>query len=106
MSEPDPAKLSEASEQCGIPTDILNSWPQTADSPRSSEAEQVTSTFPATTSRPGVIASACSRTSATAIFGEPALLYAAWTPNSKRSAATSPRPASTLNKPLALTGSP
>jgi hypothetical protein len=51
VSEPDLAKLSEASGQCGIPH-ILKLMATDGLLPRSSGAKQDTCTFPATTSRP------------------------------------------------------
>lgn len=66
VSEPDLAKLSEASELCGIPTDILKMMAADGILPQAIRGKAVTSTFHATTSRPGVRASASLRISATA----------------------------------------
>lgn len=100
MSEPDLAKLSEASELCGIPT--LKMMAADGLLPQVVRGKAGHVYFPATTSRPGVSASACSRSSATGIFVARLLRYAAWTPNWKRSATTSPRPASTRSRPWVL----
>ena len=68
VSEPDLAKLSEPSELCGLPTDILKLM--TAGGPlpqaRSSGAKPVRCPFPATTSQPGVSDSALLKEHATA----------------------------------------
>lgn len=103
MTEPDLAKLSEASEVCGIPTDILKMMAADGLLPRSSGAKQDTSTFRANRSQIGASASGCSKNSVTDTFAVPPRRYAASTPSSKQSATTSLRRANIRNRRSALT---
>lgn len=81
MSEPDLAKLSEAAELCGIPSDILKMMAADGLLPQTVRGKAGHVYFPEPTSRVGTSASACSKSSATATSAELRPRCAVWRPS-------------------------